>query len=58
MTKEQFNREKMYQATMSMAKSMLKKGLISKSQYAQIDTKFTQKYAPSLSNLWARNELI
>lgn len=58
MSKDEFKNEKLYSATMHMAKTMLKQGLISKEQYAQIDTKFTNKYAPSLSNLFIQIELI
>lgn len=39
MTEEQFDREKRYQASMSMFRTMLKNGLITEEQYAIIDTK-------------------
>ena len=50
---DQFEREKLYQATMSMFRSMLKSGLITKEQYAIIDTKMLQKYQPLLGTLFA-----
>ena len=43
MTEEQFEREKLYQATMNVFDGMLKKGLITEEQYAIIDTKMLEK---------------
>ena len=43
---DQFEREKLYQATMSMFRSMLKNVSITEEQYAIIDTKMQQKYQP------------
>ena len=54
---DQFEREKLYQATMSMFRSMLKSGLITKEQYAIIDTKMLQKYQPLLGTLFAAQPL-
>lgn len=54
---DQFEREKLYQATMSMFRSMLKSGLITKEQYAIIDTKMLQKYQPLLGTLFASQPL-
>ena len=54
---DQFEREKLYQATMSMFRSMLKSGLITKEQYAIIDTKMLQKYRPLLGTLFAAQTL-
>ena len=53
MNEDQFEREKLYQATMNMFRSMLKKGLITEKQYAIIDTKMLQKYQPLLGTLFA-----
>ena len=39
-SKEQLTNEKLYQATMSMVRRMLEKGLISEEEYRQIDTMF------------------
>lgn len=50
---DQFEREKLYQATMSMFRSMLKNGSITEEQYAIIDTKMQQKYRPLLGTLFA-----
>lgn len=54
---DQFEREKLYQATMNMFRSMLKKGLITEEQYAIIDTKMLQKYQPLLGTLFAAQPL-
>lgn len=58
MSKEQMKREKLYQLTMSMARQMLKKGLISREEYAVIDTKMREKYEPTLGTLFADIDLI
>lgn len=58
MSKEQMRREKLYQITMSMAKRMLDDGLISKEEYAIIDTKMKEKYQPTLGTLFADIDLI
>jgi len=49
MTKEQFEREKNYQVSSSIIKSMLKNEIISKEDYKKIDTILLQKYQPTLS---------
>ncbi len=46
MTYEQFEREKEYEARMSILRKMLKSGLITKKEYDKIDTIFVKKYAP------------
>lgn len=58
MSKEQMRREKLYQITMSIAKRMLTDGLISKEEYAIIDTKMKEKYQPTLGTLFADIDLI
>ena len=58
MTKEQMEKETMYQATMSIAKNLLSKGVISDEEYAQIDTNFRNKYGISLSTLFTDIRLI
>lgn len=58
MSKEQMKREKLYQITMSIAKRMLDDGLISKEEYAIIDTKMQEKYRPTLGTLFADIDLI
>ena len=55
MNEDQFEREKLYQATMNMFRSMLKNGLINEEQYAIIDTKMLEKYRPLLGTLFSEN---
>ena len=57
MNEDPFEREKLYQATMNMFRSMLKKGLITEEQYTIIDTKMLQKYQPLLGTLFAAQPL-
>lgn len=54
MTKEQFEREKNYGASMAVARAMLSKGLISEKEYRKIDTIFKQKYRPVIGTLNAK----
>lgn len=49
---EQFEREKLYQATMNMFRVMLEKGIITKKQYNMVDTNMLQKYRPLLGDLF------
>ena len=55
MDDEQFEREKLYQATMNMFRTMLEKGIITEEQYNVIDTKMLQKYRPLLGGLFSEN---
>ena len=57
MNEDQFEREKLYQATMNMFRSMLKKGLITEEQYTIINTKMLQKSQPLLGTLFAAQPL-
>ena len=57
MNEDQFEREKLYQATMNMFRSMLKKGLITEEQYTIINTNMLQKYQPLLGTLFAAQPL-
>ena len=52
---EQFEREKLYQATMNMFRAMVEKGIITKEQYNVIDTNMLQKYRPLLGGLFSEN---
>lgn len=53
MSEEQFQKEKLYQATMNLARNMLKNGFISEKEYAIIDTIFLEKYRPTLGTLFS-----
>ena len=52
-SKEDFRNEKLYQATMGMARKMLFEGLISEEEYRQIDTIFLAKYQPVFGTLFS-----
>ena len=51
MDKEEFRAERLYRMSLSVAKSMLKKGLISKEEFSEIDTILLKKYRPTLGTL-------
>ena len=53
MTKEAFQREKMYQATMGMVRRMRSEGLISQEEYARVEQIFLEKYKPLISSIYA-----
>lgn len=57
MTKEQFQREKMYQATMGMVRRMLSEGLISQEEYARVEQVFLEKYKPLIGSIYAETPL-
>ncbi len=58
MSKEEFKSEKLYQATMHIARKMLNEGLITEEEYRQIDTIFSEKYQPTLGTLFADIDLL
>lgn len=51
MSRNDFKNEKLYQTTMLMAKRLLSDGIISKEEYSEIDTIFTEKYKPIFGTL-------
>ena len=51
MTKEQFKREKNYQTSRSVVKSMLDNGLITEKEYKKIDTKLVGRYRPVIGSI-------
>ena len=53
MNEEQFRAEKAYQITMSFADDMLEKGIITRREYDDFDTKLLQKYKPIFGTLWS-----
>jgi hypothetical protein len=52
---DQFEREKLYQASMNMFQAMLKDGIITEEQYTIIDTKMREKYQPIIGTLYPEN---
>ena len=55
MSTEQFEAERRYQASLTVAKSLLKSGAITKEEFDQIDTILLQKHHPSLGSLFSDN---
>lgn len=58
MSKEQFRAERLYRMSLSVARAMLKKGIISEDEYSEIDTILLEKYRPVLGTLLAGKPLI
>lgn len=58
MIKEEGKREIVYQMTMSAARQMLEKGLISEEEYKQFDTKMQAKYRPIIGTLFSNINLL
>ena len=57
MSEKQFQAEKLYYISISIAKSMLEKGIIDKEVFAIIDTKLLEKYGPISATLLSGNPL-
>lgn len=53
MSEEAFKNEKLYQATMRLARKLLSEGIISEAEYRQIDTIFLDKYQPVFGTLFS-----
>lgn len=51
MTQERFEREKNYQVTLYITKSMLKRGLIDKKDFSKIKAMLISKYKPIIGSL-------
>lgn len=58
MSEEQFRVERLYRMSLSIAKTMLKKVIITKDEYSEIDTILLQKYRPTLGTLLAGKPLL
>lgn len=58
MSEAQFQAEKRYQVALSMAKTLLEKGLLTQEEYAVIDTILLEKFKPSLGTLLSENALL
>jgi hypothetical protein len=52
MNGEQFEKERLYQATMTVARAMCRKGLLTEDEVTIIDTKMSEKYQPLLGTLY------
>ena len=55
MRKEQYRADMLYQVSLSVAKTMRAKGLITADEYAEIDTMLLAKYQPYLGRLLSEN---
>jgi len=51
MNRENFHRERLYQASISIARTMHRRGIISKDEFCLIDTVLLEKYRPLLGML-------
>lgn len=51
MSEGQFQNEKLYHATMNIAKTLMGQGAMTAEEYGQIDTIFREKYRPILVSL-------
>ena len=58
MSEEEFRAELRYRMSLSVAKTMLEKGIISEDEYSEIDTILLEKYRPTLGTLLAGKPLI
>ena len=57
-SEEQFRAERLYLMSLSVAESMLQKGIISEDEYSEIDTILLKKYRPTLGTLLAGKPLL
>lgn len=55
MSEERLRDDMLYRAALSMAKTMLEKGLITEAEYAQIDTNLLSEFHPYLGTLLSEN---
>ncbi|MCL2501451.1 MAG: hypothetical protein FWE90_14105 [Defluviitaleaceae bacterium] len=52
MNAAQFERERLYQATLAVGREMLRRNLLTDGELAIFDTKMREKYKPSLGSLY------
>jgi hypothetical protein len=57
MSEERFESERLYQATLYVARSMLRQCIITEDELAVIDTKMRETYAPCFGSLCSVNTL-
>lgn len=51
MTPEQFEREKTYQVTLAIVRSLLDQGIITEKDYKKVNKMMVQKYHPPIGGL-------
>jgi len=57
-SEKEFHAELRYRMSLSVAKTMLEKGIISEDEYSEIDTILLEKYRSTLGTLLAGKPLI
>ena len=57
MSEERFDSERLYQATMALARSLRERGVITDNELSAIDTMMLEKYRPLLGGLCPANTL-
>ena len=58
MSEKEFRAELRYRMSLSVARAMLEKGVITEEEYRQIDTILLEKHRPTLGTLLAGKPLI
>lgn len=58
MSKEEGKREIIFQMTMSYARKLVEKGLLSKEEYVKFDTKMQQEWQPKIGGLFSDINLL
>ena len=53
MTKEQFRNEKLYQATMHLARKMVEQGILTEQEYREVEEIFLEKYKPVFGSIFS-----
>ncbi|MDF2645359.1 MAG: hypothetical protein K0Q73_1164 [Paenibacillus sp.] len=58
MSEDQLRNEMLYQTSMSLARTMLEKGMISEEEYHEFDTIMLEKYHPIFGTLFSDIHLL
>ncbi|WMJ87806.1 SHOCT domain-containing protein [Anaerocolumna sp. MB42-C2] len=58
MSEDQLQNEMLYQTTMSLARTMLERGMISEEEYHEFDTIMLEKYRPIFGTLFSDIHLL
>lgn len=52
MTAEQFDREKRYQAALSIARDMLRQGVLDEADFLRVEAKLAEKFRPTFGGFF------
>ena len=52
MTAEQFDREKRYQAALSIARDMLRRGVLNEADFLRVEAKLAEKFRPTFGGFF------